>query len=321
MTTQPTHIPALKDAAIDALKIAADGLVVDATYGGGGHAWAILARLGNGGRLWVIDRDRNAIARAQEALGDDARVEIIHAPFSQLSQLLEARGVCGQITGMLFDFGVSSQQLDTAERGFSFRASGPLDMRMDQSHGLSAAQWLAQVDEKDLSNALRELGEERFARRIARAIKQALQSSVDLSLTTTELAKLVAAVVPHHELNKHPATRTFQAIRIAVNDELGEIQKVLPQALDGLAPNGRLVMISFHSLEDRLVKRFFREQAKGDPYPPELPISEAMKQPTLKLVGKPVRASEQEISDNRRARSAVMRVAEKLETPTQARNY
>ncbi len=310
---QPRHIPVFKEHAVNALNIAANDLVVDATYGGGGHARAILARLGDGGRLLVIDRDVSAIERARRALHDDARVEIIHAPFSRLRQLLSERDLSGRVAGMLFDFGVSSQQLDTPARGFSFRASGPLDMRMDQSRGQTAAQWLAQVTEQELCSALRDFGEERFARRIARAIKHAMQpSAAQPPLTTAVLAELVAKAVPSREPGKHPATRSFQAIRIAVNHELGEIREVLPQALIGLAPHGRLVILSFHSLEDRLVKRFFREQARGDPYPPELPICEAMKNPTLKLVGKPRCAGVQDIADNRRARSAVMRVAEKI---------
>ena len=303
------HIPVLKDAVVNALQIDADDLVVDATYGRGGHAQAILARLGNGGRLLAIDRDPAAIARARADLGDDSRVEIIHAPFSRLGEILEDRGLGGRVAGMLFDFGVSSPQLNEAERGFSFAATGPLDMRMDPESGCAAAQWLEAIDERELTDVLRRFGEERFARRIARAIKQAQQPIA----TTTELAHLVAAASPTREPGKHPATRTFQAIRIAVNDELGEVRKVLPQALAGLAPGGRLVMISFHSLEDRLVKRFFREQAKGDPYPPDMPITESMKTPTLKLVGKPHRPEAGEVAENRRARSAVMRVAEKLE--------
>ena len=305
-----THTPVLKDDVINALKLESDDLVIDATYGRGGHARAIRARLGNGGRLLVIDRDAGAIERARLDLGDDHRVEIVHAPFSRLGQILAARGLGGRVAGMLFDFGVSSPQLDEPERGFSFSASGPLDMRMDQSSGQSAADWLERVEERELVDILRQFGEERFARKIARVIKQTLVRQP--IATTTELAKLVAAAVPTREPGKHPATRTFQAIRIAVNDELGEVRKVLPQAIAGLAVGGRLVMISFHSLEDRLVKRFFREQSIGDPWPPDLPITEDMKKPVLKLVGKPVRAGPREVAVNRRARSAVMRVAEKI---------
>ena len=305
------HTPVLKDAVINALKIDADDLVIDATYGRGGHARAILAHLGNGGRLLAIDRDPDAVVRARHDLGSDSRVEIIHAPFSRLGEMLAERGLDGRVAGMLFDFGVSSPQLDEAQRGFSFTVEGPLDMRMDPEAGQSAAEWLEGVDERELRQVLRGFGEERFARRIARAIKQTL--ALQPITTTTELANLVAAASPTREPGKHPATRTFQAIRIAINDELGEVRKVLPQALAGLAAGGRLVMISFHSLEDRLVKRFFREQAIGDPYPPDLPITESMKNPTLKLIGKPQRAEAREVARNRRARSAVMRVAEKIE--------
>ena len=308
--TSLTHTPALREAAVDGLNLHAGDCVVDATYGRGGHARAILARLGGGGRLLVIDRDADAVAHARLDLGGDARVDIVHAPFSRLGQLLAERGLSGRVGGVLFDFGVSSPQLDSPERGFSFNAAGPLDMRMDRSCGQTAAQWLARVEERELAAALREFGEERFARVIARAIKRAWARRPPA--TTAELADLVAATAPSREPGKHPATRTFQAIRIAVNDELGEVRRVLPQALAGLAPRGRLVIISFHSLEDRLVKRFFREQVKGDPWPPEAAVTEAMKTPALKLVGKPIRASAGEIAANRRARSAVMRVAEKL---------
>ena len=308
-----THTPVLKDAVINALKICADDLVVDATYGDGGHARAILARLaclGKGGRLLAIDRDPAAVARGRRDLGCDGRVEIIHGRFSRLGEILAARNLGGRVAGMVFDFGVSSPQLDDPARGFGFNAAGPLDMRMDPTCGRSAGEWLAGVDEGELTGVLRRFGEERFARRIARAIKQA-QARQPLA-TTAELAELVAAAAPTREPGKHPATRTFQAIRIAVNDELGEVRTVLPQALAGLAPGGRLVMLSFHSLEDRLVKRFFREQARGDPYPPEVPITEDMKKPTFRLVGKPLRAGAEEVAGNRRARSAVMRVAEKI---------
>ncbi|MGI9319685.1 MAG: 16S rRNA (cytosine(1402)-N(4))-methyltransferase RsmH [bacterium] len=301
------HVPVLKDEVLSALKLRDDSLVVDATYGRGGHSRAIMSRLGNGGRLLVIDRDPVAINQARQEWSDDERVEIVHAPFSELSNILDQRHVNGRITGLLFDFGVSSPQLDNPERGFSFTHDGPLDMRMDPSHGLSAAQWLEQVEESELANILRKFGEERFAKRIARKIKQS-----GAIATTGELAGLVSQAAPPTEKGKHPATRTFQAIRIAINEELEQIQSVLPQALNALETGGRLVVISFHSLEDRLVKRFLREQSKGDPFPPDLPVTHDMLKPTLKLVGKVIRAGEQEISKNRRARSAVLRVAEKV---------
>lgn len=325
-TTAAPHTPVMRDAAVAALNLSAGDCVVDATCGPGGHARAILGRLrelGPGGRLLAIDRDAEAVACARLALGDGAggaRFEIIHAPFSRLGDILESRGLRGRVAGILFDFGVSSAQLDAPARGFSFTAAGPLDMRMDASTGPTAAEWLARVDERDLAAALRDFGEERFARPIARAIKRALAQGGGGGISdTAELAQLVADAMPRPRkpgarpaARKHPATRTFQAIRIAVNDELGEVERALPQAVDGLAARGRLVAISFHSLEDRIVKHFMREAVRGDPYPPDAPIPEAWKRPTLRLVGKARRPAAAEIAANRRARSAVMRVAEKL---------
>lgn len=301
------HVPVLKDEVLAALNLHDDSLVVDATYGRGGHTRAIMSRLGNGGRILVIDRDPTAINQARKEWSDDARVEIVHAEFSELSKLLEQRHVNGRVTGMLFDFGVSSPQLDDPERGFSFSHDGPLDMRMNPDQGLSAAEWLEQISEAELTNVLRKFGEERFARRIARAIKQ--QGDI---ASTGELARLISQAAPATEKGKHPATRTFQAIRIAVNEELDQIKLVLPQASKALATGGRLVIISFHSLEDRLVKRFLRDQSKGDPFPPDLPVTHDMLKPELKLVGKAIRAGADEIKKNRRARSAVLRVAEKI---------
>jgi len=301
------HVPVLKDEVLAALNLHDDSLVVDATYGRGGHTRAIMSRLGNGGRILVIDRDPTAINQARKEWSDDARVEIVHAEFSELSKLLEQRHVNGRVTGMLFDFGVSSPQLDDPERGFSFSHDGPLDMRMNPDQGLSAAEWLEQISEVELTNVLRKFGEERFARRIARAIKQ----HGDIA-STGELARLISQAAPATEKGKHPATRTFQAIRIAVNEELDQIKLVLPQASKALATGGRLVIISFHSLEDRLVKRFLRDQSKGDPFPPDLPVTHDMLKPELKLVGKAIRAGADEIKKNRRARSAVLRVAEKI---------
>lgn len=301
------HVPVLKDEVLAALNLHDDSLVVDATYGRGGHTRAIMSRLGNGGRILVIDRDPTAVNQARKEWSDDARVEIVHAEFSELSKLLEQRHVNGRVTGMLFDFGVSSPQLDDPERGFSFSHDGPLDMRMNPDQGLSAAEWLEQISEAELTNVLRKFGEERFARRIARAIKQH-----GVIASTGELARLISQAAPATEKGKHPATRTFQAIRIAVNEELDQIKLVLPQASKALATGGRLVIISFHSLEDRLVKRFLRDQSKGDPFPPDLPVTHDMLKPELKLVGKAIRAGADEIKKNRRARSAVLRVAEKI---------
>lgn len=328
--TAAVHTPVMQGEAVAALNLGAGDCVVDATCGGGGHARAILGRLralGRGGRLLAIDRDAAAVQCARLALGDDgdggAQFEIIHAPFSRLGEILESRGLRGRVAGILFDFGVSSMQLDDAARGFSFNAAGPLDMRMDASTGPTAAEWLARVDERALAAALRDFGEERFARPIARAIKRALAAGGIGD--TVALAQLVADAMPRRPAKprgraapKHPATRAFQAIRIAVNDELGEARRALPQAVDGLAARGRLVVISFHSLEDRIVKRFMRDQSRGDPYPPDAPVPADWLRPTMRRIGKARRPSAAEVAANRRARSAVMRVAEKLELPAAA---
>ncbi len=301
------HVPVLREEVVAALNIARDSVVVDATYGRGGHTRAIMARLGEGGRMVVIDRDPEAVARAREEWSADQRIDIVQAPFSRLRAILEDYDLCGHVTGILFDLGVSSPQLDDASRGFSFSHDGPLDMRMNPASGIGAADWLEQVEEADLVRVLKTLGEERFARRVAASIKA--HGRFD---TTGELARVVAGAVPTREPGKHPATRTFQAIRMAVNRELEEIESVLPQALDALAQGGRLVVISFHSLEDRLVKRFIRDQSRGDPYPPDLPVRHDMLNPRLRPVGKATRASGDELHANRRARSAVLRVAEKV---------
>jgi 16S rRNA (cytosine1402-N4)-methyltransferase len=296
--------------AVDALHMRPDGFYVDGTFGRGGHACLMLGKLNEQGRLLVLDRDPDAIAAAVKLMGDDERVTIIHAPFSSLGEKLKAMGVTGEVDGILFDFGVSSPQLDTAERGFSFQRDGALDMRMDTSHGQTAAEWLAGVEFSDLVRVLRVYGEERFAKRIANAIIETREENP--IATTSQLSKIIADAIPVHEREKHPATRSFQAIRIAVNEELKEIIAVLPDALDALAIGGRLVVISFHSLEDRPVKRLLQKEAKGDDFPPDLPIRADQIKPRIKLVGKPVRAGAAELEINRRARSAIMRVAEKV---------
>lgn len=304
------HIPVLLPEAVQSLNLANSEIVVDATYGRGGHCRAIFHALANHARLIVIDRDQDAIAKAISEWQNEDRVEIIHAPFSKLHDILQARNLIGKVNAILFDFGVSSPQLDDGARGFSFTHDGPLDMRMDRSSGMTATDWIKQVEEGELIHVLKAFGEERFARRIARTIKQAaLESEIN---STAELSRLICAAVPTREKGKHPATRTFQAIRIAVNHELQEIEAVLPLALDALAPAGCLVVISFHSLEDRLVKRFFRSQCRGDPYPPDLPVTHDMLKPRLRLVGKPIKPGVSEIKQNPRARSAVMRVAQKV---------
>ena len=293
-----------------ALDLAPSNLVVDATYGRGGHASAIFDRLGEQGKLVVIDRDSEAIDHARERWAEHDNVEIIHSSFSNLLSLLEQRGLVGKVDAILFDFGVSSPQLDEGERGFSFVGDGPLDMRMDTSQKVTAETLLNDIEEVDLVKVLKTYGEERFAKRIARAIKSAIAEAP--VQTTGALAKLVSDAIPFKEKGKHPATRTFQAIRIAVNSELNEIEKVLPQALKVLAPGGRMVVISFHSLEDRIVKRFFRSESRGDDYPLDLPVTADMIKPRLELIGKQMRATEIEKNSNPRARSAVLRVARKV---------
>jgi len=311
--TAPAHQPVLFDETIEALRVKPGGIYVDATYGRGGHSKEILRRLNEDGRLLILDRDPAAIAEARRNHENDKRVIIRKGPFSMLESIATENGFAGKIDGILFDLGVSSPQLDTAERGFSFQASGPLDMRMDTETGESAADWLASVDEKTLTRVLKTYGEERFAKRIARTI---LTSREEEPITNTaQLAKLVSNAIPakFREPGKHPATRTFQAIRIYINRELDEIEQALPQALRVLATGGRLAVISFHSLEDRIVKNFIRDVARGDPFPLDLPVTQDQIKPLLKMIGKKIRPSEAEVQGNPRSRSAVLRVAERTE--------
>jgi 16S rRNA (cytosine1402-N4)-methyltransferase len=304
--TQSAHRAVLLAEAIEALRIRPDGAYLDATFGRGGHSTAILARLGSRGRLLALDRDPEAVAAAESIR--DPRFAIRHARFSQLAEVLRESGL-GQLDGVLFDLGVSSPQLETAGRGFSFRTDAPLDMRMDPTRGESAAEWLARATEGELRGVIKEYGEERFAGPIAKAIVGARARGG--IRTTGELAGVVAAAVRTRERGQDPATRTFQALRIHVNQELAELSLALPQARDALAPGGRLVVISFHSLEDRIVKRFFRDEARPQ-LPERLPVKASeMPQPRLILVGRPVRPAAQEVTVNPRARSAVMRVAER----------
>lgn len=304
---EPAHVPVLAQEAVAALAIRPEGVYVDATFGRGGHSRLILAQLGTRGRLVALDRDPDAI-RAGSVL-KDARLTLVRRAFSCLGAVLDEVGVV-QASGILLDIGVSSPQLDDATRGFSFRFDAPLDMRMDPESGLSAADWLATADEKEISEVIRTYGEERFAKSIARAIVAARQKEAIRS--TGQLANLIAAAVKKREPGQHPATRSFQAIRIYLNRELEELSAVLPQCVDRLQPGGRLVVISFHSLEDRIVKRFMRSESEGEQAPRRLPIPAAMLKPgRLKRVGRAQRASESEVAANPRARSAVLRVAER----------
>jgi 16S rRNA (cytosine1402-N4)-methyltransferase len=306
---QSPHRPVLLEEAVQALRVRSDGRYVDGTFGRGGHAAAILDRLGTRGRLLAIDKDVQAVQAARTQFGRDPRFSIEQGSFAMLERLVETRGWTGKIDGVLLDLGVSSPQLDEAARGFSFTREGPLDMRMDTTRGVTAAQWLAQASEGEIARVLKVFGEERYARRIARAIVAArAETPIE---TTGRLAAIISAASPSREKGKHPATRGFQAIRIYINRELEDLEAFLPQAVRVLATGGRLVVISFHSLEDRLVKRFMREQARGDQYPPDLPVSQDQLQPKLRVVGKPVWPSEDEVEVNPRARSAVMRVAER----------
>ena len=303
------HATVLAKEAAAALAIKPGGAYVDGTYGRGGHARAILAELGADGRLLVVDRDPLAIAHARSSFADDPRVTVCHAGFDELLALLGAHGV-PFIDGLLLDLGVSSPQLDDGQRGFSFTHDGPLDMRMNIAAGQTAAQWLAGAPEREIADVIFRYGEERNSRRIARAIV-ARRSSAPLE-TTVELAELVRSQSRHYDRNKHPATRTFQALRIHVNDELGALERVLDAVMGVLAEGGRLVVISFHSLEDRIVKRFIRNEVRGADLPRRLPVRDAEINRRLRAVGKAVRPGVAETRDNRRARSAVMRVAERL---------
>lgn len=314
--SDPSHFTVLLNEAVDGLAIKPNGIYIDGTFGRGGHSRRILSLLGEHGHLIAIDRDPQAIAAAQSI--QDPRFSIEHHNFSEINEICEKYQLIGKIDGILLDLGVSSPQLDQAERGFSFMQDGPLDMRMDTTKGLSAAQWLQQVSESDLAWVLKTFGEERFAKRIARNIvqfnQQAKLNGTEPLTRTLQLAQLIAQSIPVKEKHKHPATRSFQAIRIFINSELEELEKILTAAIEVLAPQGRLSIISFHSLEDRLVKRFMKKQSKGDDIPRGLPLTEDQieRNQKLKIIGKAIMPSEQEIAVNSRSRSAVLRIAERL---------
>ena len=301
------HTTVLLKEAVEALAIKPDGIYVDGTFGRGGHSACILEQLGGTGRLIALDKDPAAVA-AGEKWGN-ARFQIVHRGFAHLAEVLREQGVA-RVDGILLDLGVSSPQLDEAERGFSFRFDAPLDMRMDVSSGMTAAQWLETVDEELLGEVIRDYGEERFAKQIARAVVAA--RAIEPIHTTRQLVELVSKAVRTREAGQNPATRTFQAIRIYINQELEELARVLPECVTHLKSGGRLVVISFHSLEDRIVKHYMRDMSEGDKLPRNVPIrASEVPQARLKLIGKAVRAGEAELRINPRARSAVMRVAER----------
>jgi 16S rRNA (cytosine1402-N4)-methyltransferase len=304
------HTPVLLDEVLAGLEVRPDGRYCDATFGRGGHTAAILAALGPAGRVYAIDRDPEAVAAGRARFGAEPRLTLIRGSFGRLEELVRAAGLEGELHGVLLDLGVSSPQLDEARRGFSFMQDGPLDMRMDYESGQSASQWLARASEREIVDVLRTLGEERFARRIARRILEA--RAVEPITRTAQLAELVAAAVPTREPGKHPATRTFQAIRIHINGELDLLESALPQSVRLLVPGGRLCVISFHSLEDRIVKRYIQREMQGDPVYAGLPNIPAAARPKLRRIGTKVVASPAEIDRNPRARSAVLRIAERL---------
>ena len=302
------HITVLLDEAVDALAIKPDGIYVDGTFGRGGHSRKILERLGTEGRLIALDRDLAAIESA--AAIQDPRFEVRHSHFAAMQQVLAEMEVVA-VDGILLDLGISSPQIDIGERGFSFRFNGPLDMRMDQTRGQTAADFLATTTEQQLGEVIKQYGEERFAKQIARAII-ASRTNGDAITTTGQLAKVVAGAVPKIEPGQDPATRTFQALRIFLNQELEELALVLPQCMALLAPGGRLAVISFHSLEDRIVKRFVRGEQDRDDLPANFPVrAKDLPQPRMMAIGKAIKTSAAEIKRNPRSRSAVLRVAER----------
>jgi 16S rRNA (cytosine1402-N4)-methyltransferase len=310
MSQTVEHVPVLFHEALEALNLLPDGIYVDGTFGRGGHSGAVLNLLGPSGRLLAIDKDPEAIECGRRLFGDDGRFEIRQGSFAMLERFARESGIHGRVNGILLDLGVSSPQLDKAERGFSFIGDGRLDMRMDNTSGMSAAEWVADTEESEIAWVFKEYGEERFARRIARAIVKARTEAP--ILTTARLAGIVSAANPSWEKGKHPATRCFQAIRIHINRELDDLRDCLAQAVDVLAPGGRLAVISFHSLEDRIVKRFIRESERGDDFPPGVPVTREQMNPRLRRIGKAIYPTREEIDANPRARSSVLRVAERL---------
>lgn len=312
ITSSLRHITVLLDEAVDGLAVRPDGCYLDGTFGRGGHSRLILERLGPDGRLLGFDKDPLAIATGTTLAAEDGRFVVVQRSFAELSDEVAVRGLAGAVSGILLDLGVSSPQLDDAARGFSFLHDGPLDMRMNPDAGVSAAAFIATASEEEIARVFKEYGEERFAKRMARAVVQ--RRAEQPFERTADLAQVLTVANPAWEKGKNPATRAFQGLRIHVNNELGDLERGLDAALETLEVGGRLVVISFHSLEDRIVKQFMRRHAKGeaDTLPRDLPIIPKAFLPRLKLIGKPQFASEAELKANPRARSAVMRVAEKL---------
>lgn len=307
-----SHITVLLQEAVAALAVQPAGHYVDGTFGRGGHTRAVLAQLGAEGRLTGFDKDPLAIATGLQLMAEDARFQIVQRSFAELGDEIAQQQLSGQIDGILLDLGVSSPQLDDPERGFSFMNDGPLDMRMNPDAGMSAAEWIASAPEEEIARVFFEYGEERFSRRMARAIVQRRQQKP--FLRTLDLAEVITVANPAWEKGRNPATRAFQGLRIHINNELADLERGLDAAMESLRVGGRLVVISFHSLEDRIVKQFMRRQVKGeaDNLPRDLPIQRARFEPRLKLIGKPVYASDVELKANPRSRSAVMRIAEKV---------
>lgn len=304
------HLPVLLNETIAALAVKADGFYIDGTFGRGGHARQVLAQLSDNGRLIGLDKDPASIATGHTLEKEDSRFTIEQCSFAELTNVVNDHLWQNRVDGILLDIGVSSPQLDEAERGFSFQKDGPLDMRMNPDAGISAAEWLATAKVEDITFVIKTLGEERFGKRIANAIVETREHTPIVS--TTQLAALVDKAMPFREKNKHPATRTFQAIRIYINNELDDLKIALEQSLSALAVGGRLAVITFHSLEDRIVKRYFRDEARGDDLPSNFPITADQLNPKIKLIGKAIKASDKELDANPRARSAVLRVVEKL---------
>jgi len=304
------HTTVLLQEAVEALVGDVDGFYVDGTFGRGGHCAELLSKLSPKASVLAVDKDPQAISVGEDKFSEDARIKFVHGSFADLSDFIEKQGRIGKVSGVLLDLGVSSPQLDQAERGFSFMRDGPLDMRMDTTRGMSAAEWIATAEEQDIAQVIKQYGEEKFARRMASAVVR--ERSKEPITRTVQLASILAAAHPAWERGRHPATKAFQAIRIFINRELADLEILLKQVIDLLEIGGRLVVISFHSLEDRQVKRFIRDQERGIQLPKNLPIRDIERGVRLKKVSKAIKPSDFEVSENVRSRSAVMRVAERV---------